>query len=202
MIAMVVGWSVLTGSAGAFAADLTGTGPGHRSAGRGGLRRRPATARSPAGRPSTTPTALRRLHRRLAAARDAGDAPAVGSAITVLPADELPPTALGSRAGRRRTSRPERCNAAVRTRLVLLFEARCGRRLRPALVAPAPAQPGPPARRHPRWRSGAWPALVLLGVSLAAPQLTDSYGLLRLYQQLLPILGVAVVVALMAACAR
>src|SRR5204863_257782 len=39
-------------------------------------------------------------------------------------------------------------------------------------------------------------SLALLATSVLAPQLTDSYGLLRLYQQLLPVLGVAVVVAM------
>ncbi|GAB7044570.1 MULTISPECIES: glycosyltransferase family 39 protein [Catenuloplanes] len=41
-------------------------------------------------------------------------------------------------------------------------------------------------------------ALVLLGVAVIAPQITDSYGLLRLYQQMLPLLGAA---ALLALCA-
>jgi hypothetical protein len=40
--------------------------------------------------------------------------------------------------------------------------------------------------------------IVLLALAVVAPQITDSYGLLRLYQQLLPVLGIAVVVALVA----
>ncbi|MDP9794079.1 hypothetical protein J2S43_002591 [Catenuloplanes nepalensis] len=41
-------------------------------------------------------------------------------------------------------------------------------------------------------------ALVLLGIAVIAPQITDSYGLLRLYQQMLPLLGPAVLLALWA----
>src|SRR5213076_2507139 len=45
-------------------------------------------------------------------------------------------------------------------------------------------------------------ALALLAGTVVAPQLSDSYGLLRLYQQLLAVLGVAVVLAVAAPLSR
>jgi hypothetical protein len=93
---------------------------------------------------------------------------------------------------------PGGLNTAVRQAVVLLFEggAVVGclllwlRRRRPPAV---------PRGALPVVAEWALAGVLLLGVAVILPQITDSYGLLRLYQQLLPVLGIAVVLALIAA---
>jgi hypothetical protein len=64
-------------------------------------------------------------------------------------------------------------------------------------------------RARPVWRPAApvlaelaMAGVLLLGLSLAVPQITDSYGLLRIYQQLLPVLAIAVITLLVAVARR
>jgi uncharacterized membrane protein len=195
MIAMVVGWAVLTGSAATFADDLTNTA---RAIGANAAVDSDAARYSPvaAGQAVDDASALGAYTATLAKGRGAEDAQAVGSVVTVLPADELPPTGLGAALAAAGVP-AETFNTVVRRVCVLLFEAGAAIgcvliwwRLRRRGAVHRPAAPA-----MAEWGAA---GLVLLGVSLAAPQLTDSYGLLRLYQQLLPILGVAVIVALVA----
>jgi hypothetical protein len=197
MIVLVVGWSLATASAGAFAADLSGAA--RAIASRAEVMSDASRYGLAGARPVDDPTAVRDYAARLAADRSAmGARPAPpGCAAAVLPPDELPPTILGSAIARTGIS-PDLLNASIRKGVVLIFElgavggcALLWWRLR---------------RRH-RLRRPAVPVLaelstaglVLLAASVAAPQISDSYGLLRLYQQFLPILGVAVVGGLMAA---
>ncbi len=191
MIVLVVGWSAVTGSASAFAADLTATA---RAVGGGAPVLSDATRYAPvgAGGGVDDATALRAYTERLLAQRaDDGARPAPACVTTVVSPDELPPTRLGTAVASMGVS-PTRLNSLVRQGFVVLFQLgavagcvllwwRPRRRSAAVLVAELTTA-----------------GVGLLGVSLVVPQLTDSYGLLRLYQQLLPVLGIAVLIALIA----
>jgi succinate dehydrogenase/fumarate reductase cytochrome b subunit len=111
-------------------------------------------------------------------------APAAGCAVRLLPEDELPVTRLGALLGR-----PGTVNTAWRTGAALLFEG--------GAVAGVAALW---LRRHTGGPVGqlylvlGTAGLGLLGAMVVAPQLSDDYGLLRLYQQLLVLLAPAVLV--------
>lgn len=195
MIALVLGWSALTGSAAAFGADLAGTaravftGADVESGASGYRLGGPA--------PVDDAEALRTYLSELTAARAAVGARPAGNGAepVVMPADELPATVIGGVLADLGIP-PEVLNTVVRQAVVLLFEggAVVGCvllwRRRPTAV---------PRSASPVVAEWALAGVLLLAVAVVLPQITDSYGLLRLYQQLLPVLGIAVVVALIEA---
>lgn len=191
MILLVLGWSALTGSAAAFAADIAGTA---RAVFTGAAVQSGASGYRPgADAPTDDTEALRGYLADLTADRmRVGARPASGAAApVVLPADELPRTEAGEVLGAAGLD-PGGVNQGVRWAVVVLFEG--GAVAGCALLWLRPRRTV--ARTVAEW---ALAGVLLLGVAVAVPQVTDSYGLLRLYQQLLPVLGIAVVVALIAA---
>jgi uncharacterized membrane protein len=197
MIVLVLGWSALTGSAAAFGADLAGTA---RAVFTGADVESGASSYWFGGRaPADDPEALRTYLTELTAARPAVGArpPTNGAEPVVIPADELPTTVLGGALADVGIS-PEAVNTVVRQAVVLLFEggAVVGcvllwlRRRRSTAV---------PRSALPDVAEWALAGILLLAAAVVLPQVTDSYGLLRLYQQLLPVLGITVVVALIEA---
>jgi hypothetical protein len=195
LIVMVLGWAALTGSATAFAGDLAATA---RAIGGKATVLSDSTRYSPvrSGAATDDTTALRGYTDQVAVQRSDDGARQVPASCVpvVLPADALPPTALG-RATASLGLSPATLNTRVRHGFVLLFEigavAGCALLWWRRRVAPAPTTT--------LIAELVTAAVVLLGVGIAVPQLTDSYGLLRIYQQLLPVLGIAVVVALVTA---
>jgi hypothetical protein len=196
MVVLVLGWSALSGSAAALGTDLADTA---RAVVSGTSVLSEASAYAP-GRSAAADdtTALREYLTRLTTQRAAvGGRPAPpGAAPVVLPADELPATALGALLVDAGIS-PAAVNKGVRQAVVFLYEGGAvlgclvlWMRLRRPSAAPRPAR-----RLIAEWTLA---GLALLAVAIVAPQITDSYGLLRLYQQLLPVLGVTVLVALTA----
>ncbi|GAA2570018.1 hypothetical protein GCM10010435_50210 [Winogradskya consettensis] len=111
------------------------------------------------------------------------DAPPVAAACTpvLIPGDHLPPTDAGAAIARAGVT-PEQLNATSRGAAVLLFEG--GAVLGCALLWWRRRRTGTEALAQ-LTAAG----LVLLAMSVVAPQLTDSYGLLRLYQQFLVLLA-------------
>ncbi|HET9516268.1 MAG TPA: hypothetical protein VFO77_00930 [Actinoplanes sp.] len=191
MIVLVVGWAALAGSATAFAVDLAATA---RAAFGGAPVLSDSVRYSPVsgGASLSDDALLTRWSEQLAEQRsDDGVRPAPAPyQVVVLAPDELPETAVGRAVARTRVS-PEALNSGVRKGFVVLFQVGavvgCAllwwmSRRRPAVVLAELGTAG----------------LGLLGASLVVPQVTDSYGLLRMFQQLLPVLGIAVVVAVLA----
>jgi uncharacterized membrane protein len=191
LIVMVVGWAALTGSATAFVGDLTATA---RAIGGKATVLSDSTRYSPvrAGAALDDTTALRAYTERVAVQRaDDGVRPAPASCTTtVLPADALPPTALG-RATTAVGLSPDTLNTRIRHGFVLLFEL--GAVVGCVLLWWRRAVPAPQTTLMAELSTA---GVVLLAAAVAVPQLTDSYGLLRIYQQLLPVLGIAVVVTM------
>jgi hypothetical protein len=192
MTTLVIGWAALTGSATAFATDLAATA---RAAGDRAPVLSDSIRYSPvaAGASLDDAGALRDWSTRLAVLRsdDGVRQPAAACPAVALPPDELATTGLG-RATAAAGVPPATLNTLARKGFVLIFEGGAAvgcallwwrvRRRNAVLLAELGTA-----------------GLVLLGASLLVPQLTDSYGLLRMYQQLLPLLGIAVVVAMLAA---
>ena len=149
--------------------------------------------------PADDPEALRTYLTELTATRVAAGARSApnGAGPVMLPADELPTTLLGAALADGGIS-PKVVNTVIRKAVVLLFEggavAGCivlWLRRRPSTTVPRYALPV-----ITEW---AIAGIMLLAIAVVLPQITDSYGLLRLYQQLLPVLGITVVVALIEA---
>ena len=180
---MLLGWALCTGSATAFASGAAETGQAI-SEGAAVLSDSTRYLRPGEDAPDDQ-AALISYVDGLRAERELSGA---GACPTVpLPADELAPTALGAAIGVPRTA-----NTLLRQAILLLFlagaAAGCG------LLWWRAHRAGRPTVRVLAEIGTA--ALVLLGVAVIAPQITDSYGLLRLYQQMLPVLGPAVLIAL------
>jgi len=128
----------------------------------------------------------------------------------LVPADTLPVTAAGAALARAGLD-PAVVNPALRSAAVALFEGGAivgtgllwwqTRRRGVAGCRPraAPERPGPAAELLAVLGAG---ALVLLAGTVLAPQLADSYGLLRLYQQALAVLAALVVLAVAAPLGR
>ena len=194
-LAMAVGWAAVTGSASTFATDLAATA---KAIAAQAMVLSDATRYSPirSGVPVDDATALKVYtagFTDLRVEQGARPAPA-GCEPTLLPADTLPTTRAGA-ALADVGAPPGQVNAGLRRAFVVLFEG--GAVLGCVLLWWRARR----SRRVPRPAAAILAELGtagigLLAVSLVAPQLTDSYGLLRLYQQMLPFLGVAVVVAL------
>jgi hypothetical protein len=179
---MLVGWALCTGSAAAFAADVAQTG---RAIGAQAMVLSDSTRYLRPG--DDAPDDATALKSYLDTVRGERGLPDPGCPPATLPADELPPTALGDviRA-------PHAVNTLLRQAFVLLFMA--GAAAGCAVLWWRARHPARPSVRVLAETGTA--ALVLLGVAVVAPQITDSYGLLRLYQQFLPLLGPAVLLAL------
>jgi hypothetical protein len=114
--------------------------------------------------------------------------------VVPLPTDVLAPTAAGAALERAGVA-PGTLNALLRQGAVALFEA--GALLGCALGWLRSRRRGARGRRRavnvlPELTTA---ALLLLAATVVAPQLSDSYGLLRLYQQLLVVLAPAVLLA-------
>ncbi|MET0492642.1 MAG: hypothetical protein ABW000_05870 [Actinoplanes sp.] len=187
---MAVAWAVASGSAGTFAGGLTqaATAVIHRASVSADATR--YSLISADGRLLTDDEALTGYVDAIRRADPIPDAPAVDPACVprLLPSDTLTSTAAGTALSRAGVA-PHQLNDVTRGAAVLLFEGGgvvgCAmlwwRRRREGAEVLACLAGG---------------SLVLLAVSVVAPQLTDSYGLLRLYQQFLVVLAPLVMLAL------
>jgi hypothetical protein len=220
LIALAIGWAAVTGSAAALGGNLRDTA--YAVAARAGVSS--ASARyslvAPV-RPATDAEAFRLYAAYLReTGTDAGvPTPPADCAVALGPPDLLATTAGGTlleQAG----IRPATVNTTLRRAAVALFE---GGALAGCLLwwLRTDRRRGRHRRRHPDRRSRrrnpdpqsrrpggdrpravdvrpelATAAVVLLAATVAAPQLSDSYGLLRLYLQLLVVLAPAVLLAL------
>ncbi len=129
---------------------------------------------------------------------------ALGCVIRLLPADVLPTTPVGTALGDVGID-PGSANSALRTAAVVLYQvgAVVGTLLLGWLAWTRRRRPGR-APEPALLVIGALAAasLVLLAGTVAAPQLSDDYGPLRLFQQALTVLAAAVVLAVTAAARR
>ncbi|MDT4987528.1 MAG: hypothetical protein QOI74_1622, partial [Micromonosporaceae bacterium] len=210
LIALTIGWATITGSAAALGGNLRDTA--YAVAARAGVSS--ASARyslvAPV-RPATDAEAFRRYAAYLReTGTDAGvPAPPADCAVVLDPPDVLATTAGGALLERAGVA-PATVNTTLRRAAVALFEGgalagcllwwlRTGhrrgrhRRRNPGRQG---VRPGGNGRRSVDVRPElATAAVVLLAATVAAPQLSDSYGLLRLYLQLLVVLAPAVLLA-------
>lgn len=190
MLVMAVGWPVVAGSAPAFVSTLKSS---FASITEGGSVAATSTSYSFfSSAPAQTDTeVLDGYLSRIRAARGLNEEAAARCVPEVLPADELAPTRLGAALDAAGVS-PHGLNAALRSAAVLLFQGgalagvallwwRVRRRARPT------------ARVLAEFGTA---GIALLAVTVAVPQLSDAYGLLRLFQQLLLVLAPAVVLVL------
>jgi uncharacterized membrane protein len=187
---MAVAWAVASGSAGTFAGGLTqaATAVIHRASVSADATR--YSLISADGRLLTDDEALTGYVEAIRRADPIPGAPAVDPACVprLLPPDTLTSTSAGTALSRAGVA-PHQLNDVSRGAAVLLFEGGgvigCAilwwRRRREGAEVLACLAGG---------------SLVLLAVSVVAPQLTDSYGLLRLYQQFLVLLAPLVMLAL------
>jgi hypothetical protein len=194
LILMVIGWAFVAGTAATFAESVTDIG--RAVTGRAEVRSDSARYALPPGAAATDEMVLSRYVTVVTQPRREQGAPPAGAdcAVTVLPGDVLPTGPAGDAVAAAGVP-PGTLNTAVRQSVVLLYEG--GAILGCVLVWWR-------LRRSTGVRRAAavlvaevgTAAVGLLALSVVAPQVTDSYGLLRLYQQLLPVLGVTVVLAL------
>ncbi|HET9516740.1 MAG TPA: hypothetical protein VFO77_03335 [Actinoplanes sp.] len=187
---MALAWAVASGSAATFADGLTqaATAVLHRASVSSDSSR--YSLISADGRPPTDGEALTGYVDAIRRADPMPDTATVPAACAprLLPSDTLTSTTAGAALSRAGVA-PHRLNDVSRDAAVLLFQGGsvvgCAvlgwRRRREGCEALACLAGG---------------AIVLLAVSVVAPQLTDSYGLLRLFQQLLVLLAPLVVLGL------
>lgn len=187
---MAVAWAVASGSAGTFAGGLTQAASAviHRASVSADATR--YSLISADGRLLTDDEALAGYVDAIRRADPIPGAPAVDPACVprLLPSDTLSATRAGAALSRAGVA-PHQLNDVSRGAAVLLFEG--GGVLGCALLWWRRRRAGAEALA-----CLAGGSLVLLAVSVVAPQLTDSYGLLRLYQQFLVLLAPLVMLAL------
>ncbi len=202
LIVLAVGWAAVTGSAGALGGGLRDAAVA--VADRAGVYS--GSTRYSVVSPVKEATDAEALQQYAAYFRGTGtgdDAPPPhpGCGVVPGPGDILPTTAAGAALARVGLP-PGTVNTALRRAAVVLFEA--GAAVGCAVAWFRGRKRGQRGR-HARTRGGnganllpelTAAALALLAATVVAPQLSDSYGLLRLYQQLLVILAPAVLFAL------
>jgi len=192
MAGLVLAWSAVTGTAATFGDDLAGTA---RAVLTGAPVASGATAYAPhdSSRAGDAEVLRSYLTDLVAQRRAAGSRLGPPAAVppAVLPADELPVTAAGHLV-RDAGLPPATLNGLARKAAVVLFEAFAvlGCLLLWARLRRTSRVPRPARTLVAEWSLA---AVLLLALTVVAPQIADSYGVLRLYQQLLPVLGVCVV---------